>query len=89
MSLVVSAGEGQRMLLRPAGSEYGIEPVMLLTVPYRVKGSLVELSDICLIVDVLLGLEYLCLLSEGLVGEAEVVGDVRGAALVCTGLCGD
>ena len=89
VALVVAAGEGQRVLLRPAGSEHGIEPVVLLTVPYCVEGSLVELSYIGLVVDVLLCIEYFGFLSEHLVGEAEVVGDVRGAALVCTGLCGD
>lgn len=75
------------MLLRPAGGKHGVEPVVLLTVPYRVEGSLVELADIHLIVDVLLSLEYFSLLSEGLVSETEIVGNMRSTALVGAALC--
>ena len=75
------------MLLRPAGSEYLVEPVVLLAVPYTVELGLGELADIHLIVDIVLGTEQFSLLAEHLVGEAEVVGHMRGTALVGAALC--
>lgn len=70
------------MLLRPAGSEYLVEPVMLLTIPYAIEQSLVKLPDIHLIINISVRVENFRLLSEGLVGETEVVGYMRGTALV-------
>ena len=70
------------MLLRPAGSEYLVEPVMLLSIPYAIEQSLVKLPDIHLIINISVSVENFRLLSEGLVGKTEVVSYMRGTALV-------
>ena len=75
------------MLLRPAGSEHGVEPVVFLAVPYTVELGLGELADIHLVVDIVLGSEQFRPLAEHLARKAEVVGHMRGTALVGTALC--
>ena len=60
---------------------------MFLAVPYGLESLRSKEADVLLIVDVVMGSEQFRPLAEHLARKAEVVGHMRGTALVGTALC--
>ena len=96
MSLVVSSLGGDAVLLAPAGLESGIIPVVADQEPAAgINRSIgyelviIDVADVFLVVDVLLGIEDLGLLAKGLHREAAVVRDVGRAVVGGSRLGGD
>ena len=86
MALLVTALEGDAVLLGPAGLEGGVVPVGIGTVVFvSFQQIFAQVADVGLIVNVLLRAEDVGLLAQGLQGEAAVVGDVGGAFLTTLG----
>ena len=90
MTLVVATLEGDAVLLAPAGSEHRVIPVGILSVIFvGVQEILVDVADVGLVFDVVLGAEDVGFLAQGLEGEAAVVGDAGVAVVGSAALGGD